>query len=67
MAQGILPETATVSYVVRSAPTEQEIIYPESDGKHKAETDIHRDLMTDLISTLKNYFIARSDVYVLGN
>lgn len=42
-------------------------IYPESDGKPVAETDVHRDLLADLVSTLRNYFQQQSDVYVSGN
>ena len=48
---------------LEAAPT---IIYPESDGKPMAETDLHRDLMMDFIETLKHHF--REDaVYVSGN
>ena len=32
-----------------------------------AETDLHRDLMLELINTLRGYYSARSDVYVSGN
>jgi Uma2 family endonuclease len=46
---------------IRGART---VIYPESDGKPMAETDIHRDLMIDM---LKNHFRSRSDVYISGN
>lgn len=42
-------------------------IYPESDGKPMAETDVHRDLLADLVATLRNYFQQQSDVYVSGN
>jgi Uma2 family endonuclease len=41
--------------------------YPTSDGKPMAETDRHRDLMLDLIQTLKDYFAAVTMVYVTGN
>ncbi len=41
--------------------------YPTSDGKPMAETDWHRELMTDLIETLKARFAECSDVYVSGN
>ena len=57
MAQDTSPQ-------IRGAQT---IIYPESDGKPMAETDIHRDLMIDFIEMLKNHFNARPDVYVSGN
>ncbi len=41
--------------------------YPDSDGKPMAETDIHRDLMFDLIERLKARYADRNDVYVTGN
>lgn len=43
------------------------IEYPESDGKPMAETDVHRDVMTDLIYRLKSRYSERADVYVSGN
>ena len=49
---------------ILSAPT---IIYPESDGKPMAETDRHRDLMTDVIHTLREHYKNENDVYVTGN
>lgn len=42
-------------------------IYPESDGKPMAETDIHRKLLTDLVFTLENHFRAEPEIYVSGN
>jgi len=45
----------------------QTIIYPESDGEPMAETDIHRDLMVDMINMLRNHFRTHPDVYVSGN
>ncbi len=44
-----------------------EIDYPESDGKPMAETDIHRDLILELIEILKVWFLQNADVYVTGN
>jgi Uma2 family endonuclease len=41
--------------------------YPTSDGKPRAETDWHRDLMQALIQTLKFCYAERSRVYVSGN
>ena len=58
---------AKTSKTIYSLPTEWTVIYPESDGKPMAETDIHRDLMIDLIEALKNHFSDRPDVYVSGN
>ena len=49
---------------IKSAPT---ILYPESDGKPMAETDTHRDLITDCIQTLKRHYREEPDVYVSGN
>ena len=43
------------------------ITYPTSDGKPMAETDLHRDLMLDLIETLKAFYAADPMVYVSGN
>jgi Uma2 family endonuclease len=43
------------------------IEYPTSDGKPMAETDWHRDLMVNLILTLKMFFAPRPRVYVSGN
>jgi Uma2 family endonuclease len=41
--------------------------YPTSDGKPMAETDWHRDLMLELIETLKFYYETAPRVYVSGN
>jgi Uma2 family endonuclease len=41
--------------------------YPSSDGRPMAESDHHRDLMLDLIETLKTYYADDSMVYVSGN
>lgn len=41
--------------------------YPTSDGRPTAETDLHRDLMLDLIETLKAWFAADPMTYVSGN
>jgi Uma2 family endonuclease len=48
-------------------PLPDEIVYPASDGKPMAETDIHRDEMADTIDTLKDRYAAAADVYVAGN
>lgn len=42
-------------------------IYPESDGKPMAETDIHRQLLSDLIGALETFFQNQPDLYVSGN
>lgn len=41
--------------------------YPESDGQPMAETDKHRQLMVNLIESLKTFFATEPDVYVSGN
>lgn len=41
--------------------------YPTSDGRPMAETDLHRELMFDLIKTLQAYYAADPMVYVSGN
>lgn len=43
------------------------IEYPDADGKPMAETDIHRDVMFDLIERLRTRFADRADAYVSGN
>jgi Uma2 family endonuclease len=43
------------------------IHYPESDGKPMAETDVHRDLMVDLIAALAWRFRDDPEFYVSGN
>jgi len=43
------------------------IIYPTSDGKPMAETDLHRKEMARLIETLDAFLADRPDVYVSGN
>ncbi len=41
--------------------------YPTSDGRPIAETDLHRELMFDLIKALQAYYAADPMVYVSGN
>jgi len=45
----------------------EEVIYPESDGQPMAETDIHRDYMSSLIETLKDFYRDDPAVYISGN
>ncbi len=49
----------------RTAAKEPE--YPTSDGRPMAETDWHRDLMVELIETLKMRYASDPKVYVSGN
>lgn len=48
-------------------PLERDIHYPESDGRPMAETDLHLDVMFDLIHALKTRYRDDPDVYVGGN
>ncbi|HEY2910008.1 MAG TPA: Uma2 family endonuclease [Gemmataceae bacterium] len=41
--------------------------YPTSDGKPMAETDVHRNLMVELIETLQIWFANSESTYVSGN
>jgi Uma2 family endonuclease len=43
------------------------VYYPSSDGKPMAETEFHIDAIIMLLEGLKDYFAARTDVYVVGN
>jgi Uma2 family endonuclease len=54
-------------YRIAARPS-NEIEYPESDGEPMAETDTHRDLMTDaLLHPLKERYRDDPNVYVSGN
>jgi Uma2 family endonuclease len=44
-----------------------EVHYPESDGKPRAESDLHRNLMVESIDTLCLHFRDDPGVYVSGN
>lgn len=41
--------------------------YPSSDGRPFAESDVHREVMADLIYSLKTRYADRDEVYVSGN
>lgn len=43
------------------------LVYPESDGKPMAETDLHGEEMRALIDVLKDRYRDEADVYVAGN
>ena len=49
------------------SPAATAVFYPESDGQPMAETDVHRDLMIDLIAMLREYFHDDPHVYISGN
>ncbi|MGB5055861.1 MAG: Uma2 family endonuclease [Nitrospirales bacterium] len=43
------------------------IDYPTSDGEPMGETDLHRELMMELISALQIHFQDQADIYASGN
>ena len=43
------------------------IVYPESDGKPMAETDVHIDTLIALREALHDHFRDMPQVYVAGN
>src|SRR5438270_5020130 len=45
----------------------REVRYPTSDGKPMAETELHRNLMFDLIHSLLAYYANVPRVHVTGN
>ena len=60
------PITATAT-ARRSTPSGG-VYYPDSDGKPMAGSDLHRDIMLDVIFMLQRWFAGQSDdVYVSGN
>jgi len=63
----ILMETTPNTLLTPSAPTETEDLYPESDGKPVAETDLHIDEIFRMRQILRAYFAEMPDVYVSDN
>lgn len=60
--------SVTATPIPRHAPPRAAVYYPESDGKPMAETDLHRQVMMDVISMLERWFgDRREDVYISGN
>ncbi len=51
--------------LTRTPPAE--VVYPDSDGQPMAETGIHVLAILYLIGALKQFFLARDDVYVTGD
>ena len=49
------------------APTEPADLYPESDGKPMAETDLHIEAIIRMRSLFRVYYKDRPDVYISGN
>jgi len=49
------------------APTEDDELYPDSDGKPMAVSDTHRRILTRTLGVLDGHFEARPEVYVSGD
>src|SRR5215470_4412355 len=45
----------------------ERILYPESDGSPMAETDLHRNLILEIVFALSHFFRNDPNVYVSGN
>jgi Uma2 family endonuclease len=48
-------------------PKDDDIQYPTSDGEPMGETDLHRQMMVDIIESLRIHYQADPEVYVSGN
>ena len=57
------PNERQISY----APTETADLYPESDGKPMADTDLHVQWIIWLRQVLEGHFAQRPEVYISGN
>ena len=49
------------------APTEDAELYPDSDGKPMAVSDLHRRILTRTLEVLDTHFAERPEVYVSGD
>ena len=49
------------------APTETSELYPESDGKPMAASDLHRNQLIWTLQTIDAYFAHKPDVYISGD
>ena len=49
------------------APTDTADLYPDTDGKPMAASDLHLEILIWLLQTLKAHFAQRSDAYVSGD
>src|SRR5260370_23783071 len=54
-------------FMKTSIETLLEDVYPSSDGKPMAETQVHVRLLTQLLGMLEYHFRRREDVLVAGN
>ena len=49
------------------APTEEDELYPDSDGQPMAVSDLHRRILTRTLEVLDTHFAERPEVYVSGD
>ena len=59
--------THTKEDFIAYAPAEDVELYPDSDGKPMAVSDLHRRILTRTIEVLDTYFHDRPEVYVSGD
>lgn len=60
-------ETPTNTYRMPYAPTETTDLYPESDGKPMADTDLHLYWIKRVQDMIETYFSQDPGVYISGN
>ncbi len=60
-------ETSSNALRTSYAPTETADLYPESDGKPMAETDLHIEAILRMRLIFRGYYTETPDVYVSGN
>ena len=60
-------ETPTNVHPLPYAPTETTDLYPESDGKPMADTDLHLYWIKRVQDMLETYFSQNPEVYISGN
>ncbi|MYC78318.1 Uma2 family endonuclease [Candidatus Poribacteria bacterium] len=64
---GILMDTYKNRNHIPYAPTEDDELYPDSDGKPMAVSDLHRRILTRTLQVLDAHFEERPEVYVSGD
>ena len=49
------------------APTEENVLYPDSDGEPMAASDLHRRQLMWTLQTLETHFVPQPEVYISGD
>lgn len=65
--QRVAPVRLSNGDIIPPFAKRDEVEYPESDGKPMAETDVHRNLMAQLIDRLEWRYRDEPNIYVSGN